>query len=496
MFFFARLWRRAGILTDLEFIELRYSGRPAAFLRCFRACYTGFALNLIVMGWVNLALIRIFEVLLPGWNAPFLLSLCLIFTLLYVCIGGLRGLVLADAFQFSVALGASILLAFYALGSPAIVEKGGLEQSLAPFFFDFFPSLDSQAISLEEGKAISPMGWGEFLAYALILWWASWYPGSEPGGGGYITQRILSARDEKQGFLAALWFVIAHYCVRSWPWILAALAAAALYPELEGSEKEAGFVYLIRDLLPSPAKGLLFAAFLGAYMSTLSTHLNWGASYLMNDLYMRFLARQKSERHYLLVSRSFIVLLGFCSLLVSFYLMSSIQGAWSFLLECTAGIGFVLILRWYWWRITVWAEFAAMLVPPLLMLILHVVLPSLGSFSLPLYPQNLFLIVPVSILIILLVCCLGPQEDKKHLKAFYERISPAGPGWRPFSKEKTKGLGRLFLCWVCGIVLVYSLLFLVGALFFKTWFWILLCASLALLSSLFLFYVVRKEFRT
>ena len=331
------------------------------------------------------------------------------------------------------------------------------------------------------------------MAYILILWWASWYPGSEPGGGGYITQRILSAHDEKQGLWAALWFVIAHYCIRSWPWILAGLVAAVLYPELEGNQKEAGFIYLIRDLLPSPAKGLLFAAFLGAYMSTLSTHLNWGASYLINDFYKRFLVRQKSSGHYLWVSRVIIIILAFFSLFVSLYLIDSIQSAWSFLLECTAGIGFVLILRWYWWRISAWAEISAMVAPLLIMLVLHLGLPSLWNFIPPPAPQSLFIIVPISVLIILIVCYYGPTEDKAHLKRFYDRIRPLGSGWYPISQQKRKGLGNLFLAWCSSLVLVYSLLFLIGAFFLKDLFWILLYGLTTLFSLGIMLYALDKD---
>ena len=483
VFFFARLWRRAEVLTDLEFIELRYSGKPASFLRGFRALYTGCFLNCIVLAWVNLALLRICKVLLPEYNASLILIGALLFTFLYSSLGGLRGITVTDAFQFFLALGACILLVFFA-DQKLILETGHtLRDSLASSYFNFFPSLDLDGKGGNEVGNFS-LAWQDFLVYVGILWWSAWYPGSEPGGGGYITQRILSARDEKQGLLASLWFVIAHYCLRSWPWILAALLALSFYPNLEGTDQELGFVYLIRDSLPSPWKGLLFVAFLGAYMSTISTHLNWGSSYFINDFYKRFLKKEATDTHYIQVSRLFQLFLALLSISIALYGLQSIAGAWSFLLECTAGLGFVLILRWYWWRITAYAEIVAMIVPSLCLIWLDI--PA---------PRSLFVLVPITISAVLLVIYLGPQEEKSHLKKFYNKILPLGRGWYTISQESRSGLFRLFLSWLVSLVLVYAFLFFIGSLFFGSAISIFIYLGLFLISSIILFFLLKKEFQ-
>ncbi len=502
VFFFARLWRRAGVLTDLEFIELRYSGKPSAFLRGFRSLYTGFGLNCIIMAWVNLALMRISEILLPQYNAKLVVIICLLSTLFYVGIGGLRGLVMADTFQFLIALGGCILLAIFALNHPYLAEKGGLEEGLAPSFFRFFPDLNTNTSAVLSGdtqkEASSALSWDAFLVYILILWWASWYPGSEPGGGGYITQRIFSVKNEKQAILSALWFVVAHYCIRSWPWILSALVAAVLYPYLKGTEKETGFVYLIKDVLPSPWKGLLFAAFLGAYMSTLSTHLNLGSSYVVNDFYKRFLVKGNGEKHYIFISRLVTVILAICSLLLTFYFMPSIQVGWSLLLEGTAGIGFVLILRWYWWRINSWSEITAMLTPVCIIFVLRVIFPLVTNFTMPPAPKSLLIIVPISVIVILLVTYLTPKENKKHIMKFYERVRPLGPGWYAITKQKESGLMLLFFTWLSSIAFIYSLLFLIGSIVlgFSLHFSPFLPYYLLsfLFSTFILIFLIRKDF--
>ncbi len=477
VFFFARLWRRAQVLTDLELIELRYSSKVATFLRGLRAIYSGLLLNCIVMGWVNLALVRILEILLPGSNAMLIVSLCALATLIYVSVAGLWGIMITDLFQFLLALAGSILLAFYAWQHPAL--EGGIVNLLPANLLDLFPTFTSgdalngkvldgdllpgdAAAKTADLRQITPTA---FWAYLLLLWWVSWYPGAEPGGGGYIAQRIMSSRSERDGVLATLWFVVAHYCIRTWPWVLAALAALLLYPHLEGDQKEAGYVYLIRDILPSPWRGLLVASLLGAYMSTLSTHLNWGASYLINDFYGRFLAQNKSERHYLHVSRLATLLLTLFSLVIAFWLLASIRQAWAFLLESTAGLGFVLILRWYWWRINAWSELTAMIVPLVVVAVLRFLLPALFDYQPPPMPESLFLTVPISLTLILTVTYLTAAEDRNTLIRFYERVRPPGPGWKAVTGSSYRGLGLQFLSWLGGMIFVYSLLFSIGSLF-------------------------------
>src|SRR4030095_5401620 len=292
------LWRRAGVMTDVEFAELRYSGKPAAFLRGFRALYLGVPINCIILGWVNLAMIKILVTLgLGERGATYVLIGMLIFTSFYTTISGLWGVLVTDLFQFVLKMGMVILLAY--LSVKAVGGMDALKMKIAAMDaasgqqgsrLDFFPEWDSlwmPTITL--------------CTYLAVNWWASWYPGAEPGGGGYVAQRIFSAKDERHGLLATLWFNIAHYALRPWPWILTALASLVLYPEL--ADKEAGFVKTIVDpaVFPAALRGLMIAAFAAAYMSTIGTQLHCGASYLVNDFYKRFLARERSEKHYVFV---------------------------------------------------------------------------------------------------------------------------------------------------------------------------------------------------
>ncbi|MCR9141891.1 MAG: Na+:solute symporter [bacterium] len=519
VFFFARLWRRAGVLTDLEFIELRYGGPNASFLRGFKAIYFGVLMNCVVLGWVNLAMLKIMRVIFPEVEHPELLVVGVaVLTLGYVTVSGLWGVMVADAFQFVVALGGCILLAVFALQHPTIVEAGGLAAALPPGMLDFLPdfsALSSSETSVTGGEAAggSDAAGGEsiglariaqtaFFAYLLIQWWASWYPGNEPGGGGYIAQRIMSAKDERNGVLATLWFVVAHYCVRSWPWIVAGLAAVVIYPQIAADKREESFVYLIRDVLPSPLGGLLVAAFLGAYMSTLSTHLNWGSSYVVNDCYRRFLRKERpdqsqeaNDKHYVMVSRLTTVVLAVVSLAISFTVLTSIADAWNFLLSITGGMGFILILRWYWWRVNAAAELASM-VAPLAVIIAFAVIPYFWpEIQIPGAPENLYVIVPVSILITLAIMYATQPESAERLRIFYDRVRPVGPGWRSVSGESRSGLGRLFLGWLAATALVYSMLFGVGSVIFARYEQAAILAAIALLSVAVVHFVLRREFR-
>src|SRR4249920_895839 len=358
VFVYARLWRRAGVMTDVEFAELRYSGRPAAFLRGFRALYLGIPINCIVMGWVNLAMLKILQVTLglDATGALWALLALLIFTAFYTTLAGLWGVLVTDLVQFVLKMGMVVALAYFAVratgGLSALEDKvrqldaaAGGGSRLA-----FFPSTDSAwmpAITL--------------FVYLGVSWWASWYPGAEPGGGGYVAQRIFSAKNERHGLFATLWFNIAHYALRPWPWILTALASLVLYPDL--ADKEAGYIRTLMDpnVFPVYLRGFMLAAFAAAYMSTIGTQLNWGASYVINDFYRRFVKRDGGERHYVIASQLVTVLLMIVSLIVTFNL-ESIGAAWKLLLVTGAGTGTVLLLRWFWWRVNAWSEVTAMIV--------------------------------------------------------------------------------------------------------------------------------------
>ncbi|MGE3191345.1 MAG: sodium:solute symporter family protein, partial [Vicinamibacterales bacterium] len=312
VFFFARLWRRAGILTDVELAELRYSGRPAALLRAFRAVYLGLPINCVVMGWVNLAMAKVLSVTL-GWDRLTAVFVSLAVTGIYSALGGLWGVVVTDMAQFALAMTGSVALAWFALRAPEVGGLAGLAERLPAGSLDFVPAFGAGGVA---GAASLPLT--AFLAYVTVQWWASWYPGQEPGGGGYVAQRMMSAKDERHAFLATLWFTVAHYCLRPWPWILVGLASVILYPGL--TDKEAGYVLVLRDYLPPGWRGLLLGAFFAAYMSTISTQLNWGTSYLVNDVYRRFVRADAPERHYVSVSRVTTVALMVLSGVVTLYL--------------------------------------------------------------------------------------------------------------------------------------------------------------------------------
>ncbi|HEU5090833.1 MAG TPA: sodium:solute symporter family protein, partial [Roseiflexaceae bacterium] len=298
VFFYAHLWRRAHVLTDVEFAELRYSGKPAVALRVFRALYMALPINLIIMGWVNLAMIKILDVVL-GVDPLQAFLLMFAVTMVYSVLSGLWGVVVTDFFQFIIAMGGSIVLAVY-----AVLEVGGIGQ-LKARLPEHFGNTEA-ALSILPAAGASWMPLTAFLAYLSVQWWATSYPGAEPGGGGYIAQRIFSARSERDGLLATLWFNIAHYAIRPWPWILTALCVVVLYPGLD--DPATGYLRAVVDLLPTGLKGLLVAAFAAAYMSTISTQLNWGASYLINDLYLRFVNPNPKHRKVVLLSRVATVL--------------------------------------------------------------------------------------------------------------------------------------------------------------------------------------------
>src|SRR5712691_3078007 len=420
VFLYARLWRRAGVMTDIEFAELRYSGKPAAFLRGFRALYLGLPINCIIMGWVNLAMVKILQTTLglDKRGAVTVVIGILIFTAFYTTISGLWGVLVTDLFQFVLKMGMVIVLAILAVhavgGMDALKTKiTALDASTgqAGSRLSFFPDFDSvwmPAITL--------------FTYLAVNWWASWYPGAEPGGGGYIAQRIFSAKDERHGVLAVLWFNIAHYAVRPWPWILTALASLILYPEL--ADKETGYIRTLMDpnVFPVYLRGFMLAAFAAAYMSTIGTQLNWGASYVINDFYRRFVKRDGRERHYVMASQLVTLLLMILSLVVTFYL-ESIGAAWKLLLVTGAGTGTVLLLRWFWWRINAWSEVSAMLTAAVTSLYLQ--LHWKWDSDKPRDFAYLMLVtVGLTTVIWFLVTMLTSAEPTEKLVSFYRKVHP------------------------------------------------------------------------
>jgi Na+/proline symporter len=462
VFVYARLWRRAGVMTDVEFAEIRYAGRPAAFLRGFRALYLGIPINCIIIGWVNLAMMKILEVTLglDAGAALWALLAMLAFTAFYTTLAGLWGVLVTDLVQFVLKMGMVVALAFFAVR--AVGGLGALEARIreldaaqgAGSRLTFFPSPYSAwmpAITL--------------FVYLGVSWWASWYPGAEPGGGGYVAQRIFSAKNERHGLFATLWFNFAHYAVRPWPWILTALASLILYPTLV--DKESGYVRTLMDpeVFPVSLRGIMLAAFAAAYMSTVGTQLNWGASYIVNDFYRRFVRRGSSEREYVLVSQVVTVALMLISVFVTLHL-ASIEQAWKLLIVTGAGTGTVLLLRWFWWRINAWSEVSAMAVAAAVSLYLQVALGWNGDQPRD-FAYIMLVTVGVTTIVWLAVTLVTAPEPPETLQAFYRRVRPHGSGWRPVAN--TSGLPpagtSLFtelLNAALGCVLVYAALFGVG----------------------------------
>jgi Na+/proline symporter len=497
-FFFARLWRRAEVLTELEFIELRYTGNAAAFLRGFKSVYLGLFMNVIIIGWVNFALMKILEVFfgipaydpsLPITQNPIIgyVGGAMLLVAIYASLSGLLGVVITDALQFVLAMAGCIVLAVVVVNRPEVGGIEGLKAQLPSWRFDFLPSVGGGS-TLEVIGAYS-IGIGAFLTFALVQWWASWYPGAEPGGGGYIAQRMMSARDEKHAFWATFFFQVAHYCLRPWPWIITGLCLLVLYPTLPPEEAGKGFVMAMRDYLPAGLKGLLLVSFLSAYMSTISTQLNWGGSFLVNDLYLRFGSKRAEETEAALQKR--MVGAGrwatFIIMVVALWATTRIQtidGAARFLIEAGAGLGLVLILRWYWWRVNAWSEIAAMVAPVPAYLLANYV----WQWA---YPFNFLFTVSVTVSASLAAVYLAPSEPIAHLKAFANRVKPGG-FWRGMS-QASQPLGAAFAGWISSVILIYCILYIVGnLLIYREPLWLIIAIAAGALSVLGIVWSLKK----
>jgi Na+/proline symporter len=469
VFFFARLWRRARVMTDVEFAEIRYSGKPAAFLRGFRALYLGIAVNLIIMGWVTRAMIKILTISL-GISPYLAVGICFVITVAYSVAAGLWAVLWTDLIQFVIKMSAVIVLAIYAVN-----KVGGMDSLIAGVSKHF--GSETAALSVLPVRAtpngLEAYAWMPLLALAVFLsmqWWAAYYPGAEPGGGGYVAQRIFSAKTERDGVLATLFFQVAHYALRPWPWIITGLATVILYPTLQ--DKESGYVHAFVDLLPTPWRGFMLAGFAAAYMSTIGTHLNWGASYLVNDFYKRFVKKDAPDKHYVNVGRAATILLFLASIIVTSQL-SSVEKAWKFLLAMGAGTGLVLILRWYWWRISAWSEISAMIVSFLASLVFMNVVPPRFAAGDPNADAWIMIgTVAVTTVTWVLATFLTKPEPDSVLDSFYRRVRPGGPGWRRVSerlgygRESIPGGALAWTNWIAGIVAVYCTLFGLGKLIF------------------------------
>ena len=474
VFFYARLWRRSGVFTDMGFYELRYSGRPAAFLRGFRALYLGVFFNVMIMATVTLAAIKIGGVLL-GLDKYATVLVAGGVTVLYSAGAGLWGVVVTDLLLFVVAMIGSVAAAVYALNQPQVGGLSGLvsnpavtdKLSLLPDFTDW--------------RVAVPI----FVIPLAVQWWSTWYPGAEPGGGGYVAQRMLAARDERESMRAVLWFNVAHYALRPWPWILVALASIAVYPTLDslGAAFPNVDPSILKDDLAYPAMlvflptgllGLVVASLGAAYMSTISTHLNWGASYIVQDFYRRFLVPDRDDRHYVAVARAATVGLIILAMIVSLWLNNALQ-AFQILLQIGAGTGLIFLLRWFWWRVNAWSEISGMVVSFAVAVWFQFFHQRLG-FA-PIHPSAQLLIgVGLTTIAWLTVTWLTPPADRATLQQYYDRIRPMGRGWsKVVDTEATAGdgsrtgdtdVGAAMLGWVLGSLAVYATLFGTGYLLY------------------------------
>jgi Na+/proline symporter len=477
-------------MTDIEFAEIRYAGKPASFLRGFRALYLGIGVNLIILGWVTRAMIKILTISL-GVNPYVAVGICFVITVAYSVAAGMWAVLWTDLVQFVIKMTAVIVLAVF-----AVRAVGGMDVLKAKVTEHF--GSEAAALSVlpvrSGAHGIEAYAWLPLLALGVFLfvqWWAAWYPGAEPGGGGYVAQRIFSARSERDGVLATLSFQVAHYALRPWPWIITGLATVILYPNGVGPthDKEAAYVQAFVDLLPTPWRGFMMAGFAAAYMSTVATQLNWGASYLVNDFYRRFLRPKETEKHYVAVSRMATVLLFLLSVLVTSQL-NSVEQAWRVLIGLGAGTGLVYMLRWYWWRINAWSEIGAMVASGVtyswlsgalgqLLAALHLV--SQPDALTPAFVLNagankdaVILLATVAVTTVAwIVATFATQpESNAVLEAFYRRVRPGGPGWAEiserlgFGREPIPGGALAWTNWVAGIVAVYSTLFGIGKVVF------------------------------
>ncbi len=472
VFFFARLWRRSRVLTDVEFVAIRYSGPAARFLRGFRAFYLGLLINIIVMGWVNLAMVKIFMLLfgISKLQAIFLTLGVMLITAAISTLAGLWGVLVTDFFQFILMMSMVIILAVFAVQSvggmanlTAQVNLVNQSSGQTGSLLSFWPAINSTWMPLLT-----------FCVYLFVNWWASWYPGAEPGGGGFIAQRILCARDERHSLLATLWFNLAHYALRPWPWILVALVAVAKFQGDAAflADPESGYIRIMLAVLPGFLRGLMVAGFLAAYMSTIATELNWGASYLINDLYRPFVAKKRSERHYVVASQiATITLMTLASVVCC--LMQSIADAWKFLIALGAGTGLVYLLRWFWWRINAWSEIAAMVGAFISSLIYQRAFSWQESQPLD-FAYLVLATTTTTTAVWLIATLLTKPEPEEVLLNFYRRIRPAAALWGPISKqapeiEPDKYLLNNFLDWLAGVAMIYAFLFGLGHLLFSRW---------------------------
>ncbi|RLD31611.1 MAG: Na+:solute symporter, partial [Bacteroidetes bacterium] len=493
VFIYAKLWSRSKLMTDLEFYEVRYSGKMAAILRGFRAVYLGFFFNVLVLASASLAFIKITTIML-GIDPLVPLIIVSFLVLVYSTIGGLKSILWTDFFQFIFAMGGAVLTAYLVINSP---EIGGMSNFLHHEAIhdklSFLPDFSDTRMVLII-----------FVIPLTIQWWAAWYPGSEPGGGGYIAQRMLSAKSEKHAVGATLLFNFFHYAVRPWPWLLVGLASLIIFPDLQSMadkfqnvptqfiQNDIAYPAMLREFLPKGVLGLVFASLIAAYMSTISTQLNWGASYLVNDFYVRFINSKASETRKVAVGRLWTISLMFFSVTLALYLENALQ-VFQYLLMIGAGTGLIYLLRWFWWRVNAWSEISAMagagIFSAIIIVIEQVYLVQLGQDNISIFGIEMdhalwdslkfVLIVLLTTIVWLFVTLSTKACDEKVLISFYQKVRPGGPGWRKvMANAVRKGIVKEnnvdsdwdvplgLLCMSLGSIAIYCILFSMGYLIY------------------------------
>jgi Na+/proline symporter len=477
VFFYARLWRRSGVLTDLEFYELRYSGKSASAVRGFRAIYLGLLFNCMIMASVDLAACKIASILF-GLNRWETLAAVGTLNVIFAAHSGLWGVLVIDMFQFFIKMAAVIAAAYFAVELPQVGGLHGLVTKLSvlhgPGGLNYLNMLPDFSNNWTLAVAV-------FVMPIAVQWWAVWYPGAEPGGGSYVAQRMLASKSEKDSLGGVLFFNLAHYILRPWPWILVALASILVYPTVQDIQHafpnadqslmgpDIAFPAMLR-FLPAGWIGLMLGGLIAANSSTILSHLNWGASYLVHDFYRRFLKPSETEKHYVFMGRLATILLFVCSSALVFVLQTA-QETFNLILQVGAGTGLLYLLRWFWWRITAWCEIAAMLSSFLISVIFLIL--SRSGFVLS-TDKQLILTIAMTTVCWIVTAYVGPKTEPQKLIDFYLKVRPFGPGWGPVRQQagiteqqardwdRTDNIPMAMLGWLSGVILIWSALFTVG----------------------------------
>jgi Na+/proline symporter len=509
VFFFARLWRRSGVLTDLEFYELRYSGKAATVVRGFRAVYLGLFFNCVIMATVNMAAVKIANVLfgLPAWQTLLFVG---VLNVIFAAHSGLWGVLVIDMIQFFIKMSAVIAAAYFAVksvgGLSVLMEKVGSLPGPATGVVPGFRYLDLLPFPAAN-QDLWDLAVAVFIMPIAVQWWAVWYPGAEPGGGSYIAQRMLASKSERDSLGGVLFFNIAHYVLRPWPWILVGLCSLIVFPTLDDVRRafpnldprwlghDIAYPAMISKVLPVGWMGLMVGGLIAANSSTILTHLNWGASYLIHDFYRRFIRPGRSEQHYVAAGRLATVGL-FLGAAGMMYLMTSAKDSFDLILQVGAGTGLLYILRWFWWRINAWCEVVAM-ISSFLISVVFLVLEKQGShFS---SPKKLVLTVIFTTVCWTIAAYAGPATDRETLLAFYRKVKPFGPGWRvvrevvgsaPSEVETGDNIPLALLGWVAGCAAIWSSLFTIGNVLYGRMGYAAVCFAVFLVSGLVLLKLV------